>query len=114
MADFLAVADRVLDDLELKVFRVHFLLGADWRLCVRRLGVDKGRFFHAVYRIEKKIGRECREVAPYALFPIDAYFNSLPRQREVAPSDPPAAKPKVTPIRPPLAPMPFDPARKAA
>ena len=40
-----------------KIFRYHFLLGADWKLCARKLGIDRGNFFHAVYRIEQKLGR---------------------------------------------------------
>ena len=57
MADFTLVGQHVLDDLEYKIFRFHFLLGADWRLCCRRLGLDRGTFFHYVYRIEQKVGR---------------------------------------------------------
>ena len=102
MADFMAIGKRVLDEFEQKVFRYHFLLGADWRLCARRLGVDRGLFFHAVYRIEKKMGRECREVAPYSLFPVDEYFNALPRQRVITACEPRPVPPKVRPIRPPV------------
>jgi len=75
IADFCLVSRRVLDDFEYKLFRYHFLLGADWRLCSRKLGVDRGNFFHAVYRIEQKLGRVFRELEPYPLFPVDEYFN---------------------------------------
>jgi hypothetical protein len=51
------------------------LLGADWKLCSRKLGIDRGNFFHAVYRIEQKLGRVFRELEPYPLFPVDEYFN---------------------------------------
>jgi hypothetical protein len=79
IADFCLVAHRTLDDFENRLFRYHFLLGADWRLCTRRLGMDRGNFFHAVYRIEQKLGRVFRELEPYALFPLDEYFHGPAR-----------------------------------
>ena len=79
IADFCLVARRSLDDFENRLFRYHFLLGADWKLCTRRLGMDRGNFFHAVYRIEQKLGRVFREVEPYSLFPLDEYFNGPSR-----------------------------------
>jgi hypothetical protein len=74
VADFCLVSHRTLDEFEYKVFKFHFLLGADWKLCTRRLGIDRGNFFHAVYRIEQKLGRVFRELEPYGLFPLDEYF----------------------------------------
>jgi hypothetical protein len=68
-----------LDDSEHRLFRYHFLLGADWKLCTRKLGGDRGNFFHAVYRIEQKLGKAFRELEPYALFPIDEYFSGPSR-----------------------------------
>ena len=50
VADFCQVSRKALDELEYKVFRFHFLLGADWRLCTVRLNIDRGTFFHEVYR----------------------------------------------------------------
>jgi len=50
------------------------LLGADWKLCCRRLKMDRGNFFHTLYRIQQKLGRVFRELEPYALFPLDEYF----------------------------------------
>jgi hypothetical protein len=78
MADFCLVSQRALDDLDNKIFRFHFLLGADWRLCCR-LNMDRGSFFHQVYRIEQKLGRVYRELRPYALFPLDEYFGGTVR-----------------------------------
>lgn len=75
MADFCIVSRRVLSDEEYKIFRFHFLLGADWKLCCRRLNIDRGSFYHAVYRIQERLGRVFRELEPYALFPVDEYFN---------------------------------------
>jgi hypothetical protein len=55
VADFCLVSRRTLDDFEHRVFRYHFLLGADWRLCCRQMKIDRGTFFHAVYRVEQKL-----------------------------------------------------------
>ena len=76
MADFILVARRTLEEYEYKVFKYHFLLGADWNLCCRKLRIDRGTFFHEVYRIQQKLGRTFRELEPHALFPLDQYFNS--------------------------------------
>jgi hypothetical protein len=74
IADFCLVSRRELDDFEYKLFRYHFMLGADWKLCARKLNMDRGNFFHAVYRVEQRLGRVFRELEPYPLFPIDEYF----------------------------------------
>lgn len=75
ICDFTLVSMRSLDAFERKLFRYHFVLGADWKLCARQLHIDRGNFFHAVYRIEQKLGRMFRELEPYALYPLDEYFN---------------------------------------
>jgi hypothetical protein len=92
MADFILVSRRTLDELEYKVFTYHFLLGADWKLCCRRMGIDRGNFFHAVYRIEQALGRVFRELEPYGLFPLDEYFHGSVR------ATPPASRPAVMPV----------------
>ena len=74
IADFCLVSRRALTNYEYQVFSAHFLLGADWRLCTRRFRMDRGNFFHAVYRIEQRLGREFRELEPYGLFPLSSYF----------------------------------------
>jgi hypothetical protein len=74
MADFLLVTRRNLNDQEYRLFSYHYLLGADWKLCCRRLGMERGDFFHEVYRIQRILGRVYRELEPYALFPLDEYF----------------------------------------
>jgi hypothetical protein len=76
MADFSLIARRTLDEVEHRIFRFHHLLGADWRLCCRRLGMDRGTFFHAVYRLEQKLGAAFRETEPYPLYPLCEYFES--------------------------------------
>jgi hypothetical protein len=79
IADFCLVSRRTLTDSEYRLFRYHFLLGADWKLCARKLGIDRGTFFHAIYRIEQKLGRVFRELKPYPLFPLDEYFHGPSR-----------------------------------
>jgi hypothetical protein len=79
MADFCLIARRTLNEFESRVLRYYFLLGADWKLCSRRLGVDRGTFFHSVYRIEEKLGRAFAETEPYALFPLSDYFGGFVR-----------------------------------
>jgi len=79
IADFCLVSRRTLDDREYRIFKYHFLLGADWKLCCRKLNIDRGNFFHDVYRIEQKLGQTFRELEPHALFPLDEYFNGTGR-----------------------------------
>jgi hypothetical protein len=80
IADFCLVSKRVLDDAEYRIFRYHFLLGADWKLCCRQMKIDRGVFFHMVYRLQQKLGRAFRELRPYALFPLDEYFGGTVRK----------------------------------
>ena len=99
ICDFYLVSKRTLSEFEFEVFRNHFLLGADWRLCCRQMKIDRGTFFHAVYRIQQKLGRAFREIEPYSLFPLDEYFAGRVQKSNVVvmPSPP---KPKI--VRPPL------------
>jgi hypothetical protein len=83
IADFCLVSRRTLNDHEYKVFKFHFLLGADWKLCCRKLNIDRGTFFHDVYRIQQKLGRTFRELEPYPLFPVDQYFGGTSKMAEV-------------------------------
>jgi len=80
VADFCLVSRRVLDDYEHRLFRFHFLLGADWRLCCRQLHMDRGTFFHSIYRIEQRLGRVFAELEPYALYPVSEYFGGMIRK----------------------------------
>ncbi|MGH9627804.1 MAG: hypothetical protein ACRD7E_05630 [Bryobacteraceae bacterium] len=93
MADFCLVTKRTLTAEEYRIFKYHFLLGADWKLCCRKLKMDRGNFFHAIYRIQQKLGKTFRELEPYALYPVADYFQSLAPGAEVT-------NPKVVPIRP--------------
>lgn len=93
IADFCLVTRRCLTDDEYRIFKYHYLLGADWKLCCRKLKIDRGLFFHALYRIEAKLGKTYRELEPYALFPLDEYF--FGPWKGAAPQP----EPKVVPIR---------------
>lgn len=84
MADFCLVSRRELDDFEYRIFRYHHLLGADWRLCCRQLKMERGDFFHTVYRIERKLGKVFAELEPYPLYPLPEYFNSVVHKDEPA------------------------------
>lgn len=107
IADFCLVSRRTLDESAYKIFKFHFLLGADWKLCCRKLNMDRGTFFHEVYRIQQKLGRTFRELQPHALFPVDEYFNGggrIPLESStpfpVETEDPPKPKPVIKfPIR---------------
>ncbi|MDQ2844420.1 MAG: hypothetical protein M3Y72_25920 [Acidobacteriota bacterium] len=83
IADFCLVSRRTLSEAEYRLFKYHFLLGADWKLCCRKMNIDRGTFFHEVYRIEQKLGKTFRELEPHALFPLDEYFNSTGREKVV-------------------------------
>lgn len=74
MADFVAIARRVLSPQEMVVFRAHFLLGGSSRYCMHRLAIDPGAFYQAINQIEQRVGRALRETQPHALYPIDEYF----------------------------------------
>ena len=96
-ADFCLVAKRNLTESEYRILRYHFLLGADWKLCCEKLKVDRGTFFHMVYRIQQKLGRVYRELEPYPLFPVDEYFNGPLKQSKSC-----LIEERVVPIRPPV------------
>ena len=80
LADFCLVSKRSLTESEHKLFRFHFLLGAEWKLCCRQLNIDRGIFFHSLYRIEEKLGRVFRELKPFSLYPLDEYFGGTVRK----------------------------------
>jgi hypothetical protein len=100
MADFHLIAKRTLTAFEWRIFSYHFLLGADWNLCCTRLNMERGKFFHAVYRVEQKLGRVFRELEPYPLFPVDEYFSGGSDLRETKAT--PVEAPSYRPLRPPV------------
>ncbi len=108
MADVWLVSKHTLTNpTEWAIFRFHHLLGADWKLCCRQLNMDRGNFFHAVYRVEEKLGRVFHGLQPYPLYPIDEYFQGNTRHVAVRPCPvPDRGHRNGTPLRPPLAPRP--------
>src|SRR4051794_32280067 len=102
MADFCLISRRSLDDVEYRLFRYYFMLGANWRLCSRQLNIDRGRLFHAIYRIEKKLGRAFADTEPYGIYPLDEYFGGVDRDQPVRPltvSPQRTSKPLRVPVR---------------
>jgi hypothetical protein len=75
VADFLLVTKRTLTPEEYRIFNYHFLLGAEWKLCCRKLNMQKGVFFHTLYRIMVKLGATFVDLEPYALYPVHDYFH---------------------------------------
>jgi len=74
MADFCLITRRALSDNDYRLFRYTFILGADFELCCKRLNLDRGTFFHHVYRVQAILGRNFAEMRPYPLYPLDEYF----------------------------------------
>ena len=109
-ADFCLVSRRYLSQSEYRIFKYHFLLGADWRLCCRKLRFERGTFFHAVYRIQQKLGRLFRELEPYNLFPLEDYFSTtmktvkalMPKEKAVVPIRPPVRRKPDYPVDLPI------------
>jgi hypothetical protein len=84
MADFCLVSRRYLEPTEYQLFKYHFLMGANWKLCCRRLEMDRGTFFHSVYRIEHRLGQLFASLRPYPLYPLTEYFGGLvARERRI-------------------------------
>ncbi|HUB34477.1 MAG TPA: hypothetical protein VMA31_15670 [Bryobacteraceae bacterium] len=83
VADFCLAARRALTEPEYKLFRYTFLLGADSQLCCRYLGMERGYYFHAVYRLEAKLGRYFAEIEPYPLYPVDEYMGGTVRSARI-------------------------------
>lgn len=85
LADFELVSRRNLDALEMEVLRLYHMGGHDFRACCRLTGLDKGNFFHHVYRIEERLGRVFHELKPYALYPVGQYFYGVAEPEEIKP-----------------------------
>jgi hypothetical protein len=81
VADFCLTARRTLRPTEHRLFRCYFILGADWRLCSAKMGVDHDTFFHEVYRVEQKLGKTFAELGPYPLYPLTDYFSAPLRKK---------------------------------
>jgi hypothetical protein len=84
-ADFILIAKRTLNPELHRIFRYRYILGADWRLCCRKLNMDRGRFYQLIYLIQQKLGRVYRELEPYSLYPLEEYFCPGMRTRSAGP-----------------------------
>ena len=100
VADFCLSARRELSGLRLQIFNFHFVLGGAPKLVCRRLGISLGEYFHQQYRIEEILGRAFREMQPYALYPLKAYFGDVFAHCTESCLVPPMVRP--LPLRPPL------------
>lgn len=89
-ADFCLVSARALTPEDHKIFRYHYLLGGDWKLCCRQLKMERGNFFHAIYRIEAKLGKLFSSLEPFAMYPLDDYFGNVVKRDTVPTPQPPA------------------------
>ena len=104
-ADFCLVSKRYLDAAEWKLFRFHFLLGADVSLLVRRGMGTWGELDTAIRLLEEKLGQCFANLTPYALYPLDEYFAQV-LYKGAAPRTLPAPAPRNVremPLRPPMA-----------
>jgi hypothetical protein len=109
-ADVYLTALRTLTDpTELNLFKYHYCYGADFKLCCQKLGLTRGNFFHACYRVEHKLGKVFQNLKPFALFPTDEYFQAvIGRKVDIRPIPiPHAVHPNGVPLRPPLRPIPM-------
>jgi hypothetical protein len=76
--------------------------------------MERGNFFHAVYRIQQQLGLVFRETKPFALFPLDEYFGGSIRKALPGPFPPPSKILQMAPVktrkplRPPLQQLPLD------
>jgi hypothetical protein len=98
VADFLLVTKRSLTEEEYRIFNYHFLLGANWKLCCRKMKVDKGTFFHSLYRIMVKLGAIYVGLEPYALYPVHDYFHGM--RSGVSPTVPARSTPSLSDLVP--------------
>jgi hypothetical protein len=101
-ADFCNVSKRFLSESEHQIFKFHFLLGADEKLCCSRLKLGDGQLWHSVYRIQQTLGRAFAELQPYPLYPLSDYFGHS-HAGGVKPCPVPAARRDNGPLTPPLA-----------
>jgi hypothetical protein len=69
-ADF-AIALRALGEMEQRVFLAHYLDGRDYAACCARLHLDRGTFWHAVYRMQEQMGDQ---MLRRGMYPLAEYF----------------------------------------
>jgi hypothetical protein len=64
MADFVIVSRRTLEDLEYGIFRSHFLLGADFKLCCPAIPYRPGHFLPPCLYHPGTLGPGLRRIGP--------------------------------------------------
>lgn len=74
IADFEIIARRHLSPREWDIVWYYRMHEVDWERVAERVRMDRGAFFHSVYRIEQRLGRAFYETQPYGIYPIDEYF----------------------------------------
>ncbi|MFB3828970.1 MAG: hypothetical protein ACE15B_19545 [Bryobacteraceae bacterium] len=77
-ADVYLGAKERLSDVEREIFRGFCLEGKGWVSLTKRTGLDRGNLFHALYRIEARLGQAFGELG---LFPSDEYFLTVRGRR---------------------------------
>ena len=83
IADVELTARRVLLPEEWSLFELHMLRKLTWRACCPTLRLDRGNFFHAVYRIETKLGLAFGALEPYSLLPGEYFGGRAPPPAQV-------------------------------
>jgi hypothetical protein len=105
MADFYLATKRSLSENDYRIFKYTFLLGADATLCCQKLNLDRGDYFHHVYRIQGILGRSFAELEPYPLYPLDQYFGGNVRKESMTELRTAMAKPRLRRMRDERLPM---------
>ena len=75
MADVEHIARRHLTPGRWHLFREHILRRREWSEVAPEIGLDRGNFYHEVYRVEEILGKAFFETRPYGLFPPGSYFD---------------------------------------
>lgn len=104
-ADFYLATRRSLSENDYRLFKYAFLLGADWKLACERLNMDRGSFFHHVYRVQGILGRSFAELKPYPLYPLDEYFGGHIRKEAASELRSTMSKPRLRRVRDERLPM---------
>jgi hypothetical protein len=73
-ADFELTARRVLDATHLQIFFEHLVGEREWHEVNGRVGLDRGNFHHAVYRLEQMVGKELRR---RGIYPVEEYMQMV-------------------------------------
>lgn len=88
IVDFCNLSRRALvtNPLGLQIFNLHCIQELEWKACTSKMGINRGEFYHELYRTEQQLGRVYGETKPFPLYPLDEYFNGarIPVKRSVS------------------------------